>query len=61
MKLAEIQFKDEKAMFEAFNANNDTGFSTEDLVKIVKAHNASEWTAPMSAEEAIASFGKNVS
>jgi len=34
-----IQASEDKALFEELDASNDSGFSTEDLVKIVKTAN----------------------
>lgn len=35
----------EKELFDMFNAENDSGFKTEDLIKIYKAHIDDDWDA----------------
>ena len=53
MKLEHITTSDLK-LFESIDKINDTDFLTEDLVKLAKADENPNWTAPMSGEEAIA-------
>lgn len=53
MKITEVTQPSENALFEALDAENDTGFLTEDLVKIVQAANG-PWSGPMSGDEMIA-------
>ena len=43
----------DNALFEALDAENDTGLATSDLVKIVKSQNG-QWSKPMSGDEMIA-------
>lgn len=50
MKINEVAYKNSQALFEELDKDNDTGISTEDLVKIVEAHNSTEWT-DMTMEE----------
>ncbi len=44
MKINEVAYKNAQALFEELDKDNDTGISTSDLVKIVEAHNSTEWT-----------------
>jgi hypothetical protein len=50
MKITEVTQPSEQALFEAIDASNDTGFLTEDLVKIGKAHNG-QWSDPVDVDE----------
>lgn len=50
MKINEVLEPSDKALFEALDADNDTGLRTEDLVKIVKAKNG-PWSEPMTGDE----------
>ena len=43
MRIDEITKLEGKALHEAIDVENDTGFKTEDLVKIVEAHRKDEW------------------
>lgn len=43
MKIIEILKSSDKALFEAFDRDNNTGFATEDLVKIARTHEANNW------------------
>lgn len=43
----------DEELFDELDEDNDTGFATEDLVKIVKQHIGGEWSKPMTAEELI--------
>lgn len=51
MRINEITRLEGKALHEAIQAENDTGFKTEDLVKIVEAHRKNEWRTFESTEE----------
>jgi hypothetical protein len=53
MKITEVIEPTEQALFEALDAENDTGFATGDLVKIVKSKNG-PWSKPMTGDEMIA-------
>jgi hypothetical protein len=46
MKLAEVTLntQDQSVLFESLDANNNTEFATNDLVSIVNAHTANNWT-----------------
>lgn len=54
MRLNEVAQLNEQELFDAIDATNDTGFSTEDLVKIVQTERAGQWSEPMTAEELLA-------
>ncbi len=56
MRINEVQQPSDKALFESIDADNNTGFLTEDLVKIVRAHQANEWSEPMTAEQMMESL-----
>jgi hypothetical protein len=50
MKINEVRQPSEQALFEAIDANNDTGLRTEDVVKIIKSKNG-PWSGPYTLEE----------
>lgn len=54
MKINEITMPSDKALFESIDATNNTGFLTEDLVKIVRTEQEGNWSAPMTAEQLLA-------
>ena len=62
MKINEVLEPSEQALFEALDAENDTGLATSDLVKIIKSRNG-PWSKPMTGDEMIArleaALGKN--
>ena len=35
----------DRELYDFFDGDNDTGFSTEDLVKIYRAHQSNDWEA----------------
>lgn len=43
MKINEVTKSADAVLFESLDKNNDTGFATTDLVKIVNAHRAGQW------------------
>ena len=43
MKINEVTTPSEKAIFEAIDATNNSGFFTEDLVGIVAADRTNQW------------------
>ena len=43
MKIKEVTQNESEALYEALDAENDTGVATADLVKIVDAHKKNEW------------------
>lgn len=56
MKIAEVQQTKEQALFESIDRENDTGFRTEDLVRIVQEHQSAQWSKPMTADELLESL-----
>lgn len=54
MHLNEVTQLNEEELHEVIDASNDTGFATEDLVKVVMTERAGEWSDPMTAEELLA-------
>lgn len=50
MKINEVLEPSEQALFEAIDAENDTGLMTEDVVKIIKSRNG-PWSKPMTGDE----------
>ena len=50
MKINEVLQPSDKALFEAIDANNDTGLLTEDVVRIIKCKNGT-WSQPISGDE----------
>ena len=51
MRLFEVTQLNEEELFETLDRTNDTGYLTEDLVKIVQADQANEWSEPMTGDE----------
>jgi len=51
MKINEVTISKKQALTEAIDATNDTGFLTEDLVKIVEAEEKNEWSKPVPADQ----------
>lgn len=51
MNLNEIKQPSDQKLFEELDPQNDTGFLTEDLIKITRAHNAGEWTEHLTEED----------
>jgi len=54
MKINEVTQPSDKALFEALDPTNDTGFLTEDLVKIVRTEQAGNWSAPKNMDDFLA-------
>jgi len=50
MKITEVTQPSDNTLFESIDADNTTGFATEDLVKIYRSHN-DQWSDPMSYDE----------
>lgn len=50
MKINEVTQPSEKSLFEAVDADNDTGLRTEDVVKIIKSRNG-PWSKTMTGDE----------
>lgn len=53
MKINEVLLPSDEALFEAIDAENDTGLRTEDVVKIIKSKNG-PWSGPMTGDEMMA-------
>ena len=51
MKINEVTITNKQALTEAIDATNDTGFLTEDLVKIVEAEEHGAWSKPVPADQ----------
>ena len=43
MKIKEVTQNESEALYEALDAENDTGVSTKNLVKMVAAHKSNKW------------------
>lgn len=54
MKITELTQPTGQALFEALDQDNDTGFATEDLVRIVEQARSGQWSKPMTGDELIA-------
>lgn len=50
MKINEVTQMSDKTLFEELDKTNDTGIATADLVKIVRADQANQWTQVSVAE-----------
>lgn len=51
MRLFEVAKLNDEELFETVDRKNDTGYLTEDLVKVIKAEQTNEWSDPMSADD----------
>lgn len=51
MKITEVSQPSDKSLFESFHKTNNTGFLTEDLVKIYRTEKNGNWSKAMTAEE----------
>ena len=56
MKISEVQKPSDQRLFESVDSTNCTGFATEDLVKILREHQADQWSQPMTAEQLLESL-----
>lgn len=56
MRINEVQQPSAQTLFESIDAENNTGYLTEDLVKVVRTAHANEWSQPMTAEELLESL-----
>jgi hypothetical protein len=56
MKITEVQKPSDRTLFESIDRENNTGFLTEDLVRIVRENEANRWSQPMTAEELLESL-----
>lgn len=52
MKITEVTRR--RQLREEIAENNSTGFLTEDLVRIMEAHESDSWSEPQTADELIA-------
>lgn len=51
MKIKQVSQPSDRTLFEALDQDNDTGFATEDLVKIVRAYQEGAWSKPQTYDE----------
>lgn len=51
MKINEVQVSSTKSLTEAIAPVNNTGFLTEDLVRVVQQEQSCAWSKPMTLEE----------
>ena len=51
MKINEVSQLSDKTLFESISKNNNTGFLTEDLMKIYRTEKNNDWSEPMTADE----------
>jgi len=58
MKITEVTQPSDQRLFEELNKDNDTGYATSDLVKVVRQHQSGAWSEPMSADEVMAQLRK---
>lgn len=56
MKITEVQQPSDRTLFESIDRENNTGFLSEDLVRIVREHEAARWSQPMTADELLESL-----
>lgn len=58
MKIKEVTQNEADALYEAIDANNDTGVATEKLVEMVDAHNSDDWTTYNSVSDLMEAMRK---
>lgn len=58
MKIKEVSVTPAGVLAEQLGLDNQTGYSTEDLVKIVQTEQAGQWSDVMSLEEMFAEMDK---
>ena len=51
MKAKEVMQMSDEKLFESVDKNNNTGFLTEDVVKIIRQHESGSWSKGYTAEE----------
>jgi len=56
MRINEVQQPSDKTLFESIDAENNTGYLTEDLVRVVRAAESNQWSAPMTAQDLLESL-----
>jgi hypothetical protein len=54
MKINEVSQPSDQTLTESFGADNQTGFLTEDLVKIARVEQQAAWGQPQSADDLLA-------
>ena len=54
MKINEVKVTSAKSLAESIAKDNDTGFLTEDLVRVVQQEQSCSWSKPMTLEEMLA-------
>lgn len=54
MLIKEVTEPSHRRLFEQLDKENDTGLSTEDLVRIVRQEREGTWSQPMTGDELIA-------
>ena len=53
MKINDVTKTEDEALYETLDTDNDTGVSTDNLVKMVKAHRADNWSRYDNVEDFI--------
>lgn len=56
MKISEVKQPSTARLLESVDQDNNTGFLSEDLVKILREHQAEQWSQPMTAEQLLESL-----
>lgn len=56
MKISEVKQPSTARLLESVDQDNNTGFLSEDLVKILREHDAGQWSQPMTAEQLLESL-----
>lgn len=51
MKINEVTQPSDNTLFESIDKTNNSGFLTEDLVKIYRTEKENKWSDPMSMDE----------
>lgn len=54
MKINEVEVSSAKSLTESIAKDNNTGFLTEDLVRVVQQEQSCSWSKPMTLEEMFA-------
>lgn len=54
MKITEVTCLSKQRLAEEIGRHNDTGFLTEDLVRIYETNESNCWSEPMTADELLA-------
>lgn len=56
MKISEVKQPSTARLLESVDQDNNTGFLSEDLVKILREHDTGQWSQPMTAEQLLESL-----